>query len=78
MLEDPDRKMRGFAALALLDRGYGKPKQPIEGESAQSLTLMHLTATREVGERIAAMIAQETTLQIEGEPVSQSLQSPSV
>src|SRR5215472_7907865 len=29
MLDDSDRKLRGFATLVLLDRGYGRPKQPI-------------------------------------------------
>jgi len=46
-------------------------------ENTQSLTLAHLVATREISERIAATIAQETPLQIEGEPVSQKLQLPS-
>jgi hypothetical protein len=30
MLEHPDRKVRGFAAQVLLDRGFGKPKQQID------------------------------------------------
>ena len=30
MLDDPDPRVRIRAAEVLLDRGYGKPKQPLE------------------------------------------------
>jgi hypothetical protein len=75
MLEDPDRKVRGFAAQALLDRGFGKPTQPVEADGAQCVQLLHLVAAREVGEQIErAMAARNGASRpvIEGEPVPQA------
>jgi hypothetical protein len=71
MLEDPDRKVRGFAALALLDRGFGKPRQVLETDGLQSIQLMHLSAARSISERLRATLDAGTTPSpmIEGEPV---------
>jgi hypothetical protein len=40
------------AAVALLNRGWGLPTQPITGEGPQPITVMHLVAAREVSEEI--------------------------
>jgi hypothetical protein len=74
MLEDPDRKVRGFAALALLDRGFGRPRQTIESEGPPSLSLLHLVAAREVSERLQAELLagrrdRTPPPMIEGDPV---------
>jgi hypothetical protein len=74
MLEDPDRKVRGFAAQALLDRGFGKPKQPVEAEGAPSIGLLHLIACKEVQAEIErALAAGNGTAPpvIDGEPASE-------
>jgi hypothetical protein len=65
------------AAVALLNRGYGLPVQPIEGEGAQSLTLLHLIAAKEVSDHIERILARNDTtpLVIEGEPVSPKIAS---
>jgi hypothetical protein len=53
-LEDP--RTRVPAAVALLNRGYGLPTQPVEGEGAQSFTVMHLIAAREIAAQMQAAI----------------------
>jgi hypothetical protein len=62
MLEDPDRKVRGFAAQALLDRGFGKPTQPLTSDGQPSLSILHLVAAREVSERIQQAVINGTAL----------------
>jgi hypothetical protein len=45
MLDDPDRKVRGFAAQALLDRGYGRPNQAVAVKpEGGDITAWHLIA----------------------------------
>jgi hypothetical protein len=64
-LDDPKHYVH--AAQVLLDRGFGKPKQVIEGD-VQSLTLQHLIAARDVAARIEVMLANGTlSPMIEGE-----------
>jgi hypothetical protein len=69
-LNDP--KTRVPAAVALLNRGYGMPVQPVTGEGPQSLSVLHLVAAREVSEEIQrALEAANGTRPpptIEGEP----------
>ena len=68
-LNDP--KTRVPAAVALLNRGYGMPTQPITGEGPQSLSVLHLVAAKEVTEEIQlALAAANGTAPptIEGEP----------
>jgi hypothetical protein len=60
MLEDPDRKVRGFAALALLDRGYGKPRQTIESDGPPSLSMMHLIAARSISDKLQSALEAGT------------------
>jgi uncharacterized protein DUF5681 len=60
LLEDPDSKVRGFAANALLDRGHGKPTQTVEGSSG-SVTILHLIAAKEVSEKIQRLIGEKET-----------------
>jgi hypothetical protein len=47
-----DPKHYVHAAQVLLERGFGRPVQPIIGNRPQSITLMHLVAAREVSEEI--------------------------
>ena len=68
-LKDP--RTRVPAAVALLNRGYGMPTQPITGEGPQSLSVLHLVAAKEVTEEIQlALAAANGTAPpaIEGEP----------
>ena len=52
-LDDP--KTRVPAATAILDRGFGRPMQPVVDETeGTSLTLLHLIAARRVGEVLQA------------------------
>jgi hypothetical protein len=50
-----DPKLKVQAAVALLDRGWGKPVQAIgPADDAQSITFMHLIAARACSDRMAA------------------------
>jgi hypothetical protein len=53
-----DERQYIAAATALLDRGFGKPKITVEGDGAQSITLLHLIAAKGVGETLQAMLDQ--------------------
>lgn len=63
---------RHSAGMVLLDRALGKPTQPISGEDGQPVTLLHLVAVREVGERIIAELVarQSSSATIDGQPVN--------
>jgi hypothetical protein len=64
-------KERVPAAVAILNRGWGLPVQPVEGEGAQSITFMHLIAARACSDRMAAeRVAGNagTTIDAEAEP----------
>jgi hypothetical protein len=62
---------RHSAGTVLLDRALGKPTQPISGEDGQPVTLLHLVAVREVGERIIAeLVARQSSATIAGQPVN--------
>lgn len=59
MLTDKDRKLRLAAAVALLDRGFGRPKQEIEAHGS-TLVELHLIAARMVsGQLLEGSIAPE-------------------
>jgi hypothetical protein len=50
-----DPKLKVQAAVALLDRGWGKPAQEIVSQDdAQSLSFLHLTAARAFSAELAA------------------------
>lgn len=54
-LDDP--RTRVGAASILLERGYGKVAQPIEGSAnATELTLLHLIAARQIAEQMHALV----------------------
>jgi hypothetical protein len=58
-LDDP--KTRVPAATAILDRGFGRPMQPVVDETeGTSLTLLHLIAARRVGEVLQAAMEGQT------------------
>jgi hypothetical protein len=52
IIRDPDPKVALPAAVYLLNRGFGMPPAKIEGIGAQSLTVLHLIAAREVTDEI--------------------------
>jgi hypothetical protein len=62
MLEDLDRKVRGFAAQVLLGRCFGKPTQPLTSDGPPSLSILHLVAAREISERIQQAAINGTAL----------------
>ena len=73
-LENP--KERVPAAVALLNRGWGLPRQTIETDPAASPILLHLVAARTTSEELCATLAQHT---IDGHAESSSgRSSPSV
>ena len=51
MVRDPDSKVRLAAAIALLDRGFGRPKQEIETTGNQTIEL-HLVAARVISQEL--------------------------
>ena len=58
-LHDP--KLKVAAACALLDRGWGKPTQPLSGEgAATSIVLLHLEAARQMSQQLTAAFEQGT------------------
>ena len=59
LLDDADSRVRMAAAKELLDRGYGKPTQTIEGaDAATTLTFLHLVAARAASEMQAQRIIE--------------------
>jgi hypothetical protein len=53
MMRDKDSKVRLAAAVALLDRGFGRPKQEIETTGNQTIEL-HLVAARVISQELLA------------------------
>jgi hypothetical protein len=52
-----------IAAIGIIfDRAYGRPTQPIVGEDGQTITLLHLVAMREIGERIISELTGQPTV----------------
>ena len=61
LLSSEDEKMRLSAAIALLDRGFGRPKQEMDINSNSTIEL-HLVAARAIS---ATLIEQQSTPTIE-------------
>jgi hypothetical protein len=58
-LHDP--KLKVAAACALLDRGWGRPSQPLTGEgAATNIVLLHLDAARAASAQLTAAFEQGT------------------
>jgi hypothetical protein len=55
-MRNSDDKIAVPAAIALLDRGFGRPNVRVETDQPESFTLMHLIAAREVAEQMQAAI----------------------
>ena len=71
-LQNPRERVQ--AAAILLDRGWGKPVQPVQDEGQTSIGVLHLIAAREVSEEIErALAAGNGTAPpvIDGEPASE-------
>jgi hypothetical protein len=71
LLDDPDSRIRLGALVALLDRGFGRPKQVIESEGGKSDVQMHLIAAQLVSAEILERQKQPVT--INAEPQKQPL-----
>jgi hypothetical protein len=71
-LKSANWRERHSAGTVLLDRALGKPTLPISGEDGAPVTLLHLVAVREVGERIIAELVarQQSSATIDGQPVN--------
>jgi hypothetical protein len=52
LLDDPDSRIRLGALTALLDRGFGKPRQTIETNDPASPGLLHLLAAETISQQI--------------------------
>lgn len=61
------------AAIAILDRGWGKPKQVIEAEGGVTNVTLHLLAAQLVSEQLAAQQQQPPTLNAEPEQTAVNL-----
>jgi hypothetical protein len=59
-LADPRLKVQ--AAVAILDRAWGRPVQAIAAENGASLSILHLIACREVSERMQQAVINGTAL----------------
>ena len=62
LLNDPDSRVRLAAVVALLDRGFGRPRQTIETEISDSTNplKMHYDAARLVSAQFLAELEQRT------------------
>jgi hypothetical protein len=52
LLDDPDSRIRLGALTALLDRGYGRPKQPLAADSETDASGLQLLAAHRVSDEI--------------------------
>jgi hypothetical protein len=77
-LADPRLKVQ--AAVAILDRAWGRPVQAIAAENGASLSILHLIACREVSERLQQAVINGTALPSADDEVEQTpnAQPPSV
>jgi hypothetical protein len=57
-----DPRLRVQAAVAILDRAWGRPVQAIAAENGASLSILHLVAAREISERIQQAAINGTAL----------------
>jgi|SRR5215831_18841259 len=82
-LQDPDKRISLAAARELLDRGHGRPVQPVAGEvnGQLNVTLLHLVAAREVSAQITALMGEnreQAPPVIEGDASPVDLSSPAL
>jgi hypothetical protein len=53
MIEDEDHRVALAACKEILDRGFGRPVQPVQDDTeGTSLSMLHLIAARAVAERL--------------------------
>jgi hypothetical protein len=69
LLTDPDPRIRLAAVVALLDRGFGRPKQMIEGADGTSPSALHLLAAIAVSRESLERMEQRATISGTAEPV---------
>lgn len=68
MLHSEDDRVKLAAAIALLDRGFGKPNQTVtDATTGDKVTFLHLVAMRQFSEdmhaqRAGDVVANETTI----------------
>jgi hypothetical protein len=55
-LQNP--RERVAAAAILLDRGWGKPLQPVEANGQTTMSIMHLVAARAVSEQLNCTLGE--------------------
>lgn len=70
LLKDADPKVRLAAAVALLDRGFGRPQQRIETSANDSLTL-HLIAAQAISGQLleGKVVTTDDTVTNDKQPV---------
>jgi hypothetical protein len=64
LLSSKDEKMRLAAATALLDRGFGRPKQEIETNGNATIEL-HLVAARVISGELLAQVREPPAIEHE-------------
>jgi hypothetical protein len=71
-LKSDNWRERHSALSLLMDRAFGKPTQQIASEDGSPITLLHLCAVREVGERIIAELVarQSSSATIDGQSMN--------
>jgi hypothetical protein len=75
LLGHDDARIRLGALVALLDRGFGKPRQTIETNDPRSPSGLHLLAARLIGDEIVAAL-EERNNTINAEPTQDLLNLP--
>jgi hypothetical protein len=56
------------AAIALLDRGWGRPKQTFEADTSTSAILLHLDAAQAVSPQLVVALGEQRTINGHAEP----------
>jgi hypothetical protein len=64
LLSSKDEKMRLAAAIALLDRGFGRPKQEIETSGNATIEL-HLVAARVISQELLTQVREPPAIEHE-------------
>jgi hypothetical protein len=75
-LKSRNERVRVAAAAILLDRGYGKAPQAIVGADGNPVMLLHLFATRAIGEAIVSELAARQSTIIDSHPVNGDMKPP--
>jgi hypothetical protein len=63
-----DPKLKVQAAVAILDRGWGRPVQALTADPASSPTMLHLLAAQAASQQLMAAPEQRTTINGHVEP----------